>query len=107
MCNPSKLKELQQVQELLDGRYIKESLNPYSVPVLFVPRKDRTWRMCADLRAINNITIKYRFLIPQLDDMLNELHGSKISSKIDLRGGYHQITMKEMEDHLQYQVWVV
>ena len=94
--SPEEAKEIQkQVNELLEKGWVQHSMSPCAMPMILVPKKDGTWRMCIDCRAINNITIKYRHHIPRLYDLIDELHGATIFSNIDLKSGYNQIRIKE------------
>ena len=93
--NPYETQEMQrQVEELISKGYVRENMRPYVVPTLLVLKKDGTWRMCIDSRSVNNITIKYKFPIPRINDMLDELVGANWFGKVYLRSGYHQIRMK-------------
>ena len=97
--NLEETKELQrQVSELMEKGYVRESMSLCAVQVIFVPKKDGTWRMCVDCGVVNNILVKYRLPILRLDDMLDELHGACVFFKIDLKSGYHQIRMKEGDE---------
>ncbi|GKB20694.1 putative reverse transcriptase domain-containing protein [Tanacetum coccineum] len=95
---PSKMKELsEQLQELSDKGFMRPSSSPWGAPVLFVKKKDGSFRMCIDYRELNKLTVKNRYPLPRIDDLFDQLQGSSIYSKIDLRSGYHQLRVREQD----------
>ncbi|GJX61356.1 putative reverse transcriptase domain-containing protein [Tanacetum coccineum] len=93
---PSEMKELsEQLKELSDKGFIRPSSSPWGAPVLFVKKKDGSFRMCIDYRELNKLTVKNRYPLPRIDDLFDQLQGSSVYSKIDLRSGYHQLRVRE------------
>nr|GEX14457.1 putative reverse transcriptase domain-containing protein [Tanacetum cinerariifolium] len=93
---PSELKELsEQLKELFKKGFIRPSSSPWGAPVLFVKKKDGSFRMCIDYRELNKLTIKNKYPLPRIDDLFNQLQGLSVYSKIDLRSGYHQLRIRE------------
>ncbi|GJT02884.1 putative reverse transcriptase domain-containing protein [Tanacetum coccineum] len=93
---PSEMKELsEQLKELSDKGFIRPSSSPWGAPVLFVKKKDGSFWMCIDYRELNKLTVKNRYPLPRIDDLFDQLQGSSVYSKIDLRSGYHQLRVRE------------
>ncbi|GKA88057.1 putative reverse transcriptase domain-containing protein [Tanacetum coccineum] len=93
---PSEMQELSnQLQELADRGFIRPSTSPWGAPVLFVKKKDGSFRMCIDYRELNKLTVKNHYLLPRIDELFDQLQGSSVYSKIDLRSGYHQLRVRD------------
>nr|GEZ00763.1 putative reverse transcriptase domain-containing protein [Tanacetum cinerariifolium] len=93
---PSRMKDLSEhLKELSDKGFIRHSSSPWGAPVLFVKKKDGSFRMCIDYRELNKQTVKNRYPLPRIDDLFDQLQGSSVYSKIYLRSGYHQLRVRE------------
>nr|GFB64281.1 putative reverse transcriptase domain-containing protein [Tanacetum cinerariifolium] len=93
---PSEMKELaKQLKELSDKGFIRPSSSPWGALVLFVKKKDGSFRMCINYRELNKLMVKNRYPLPRIDDLFDQLQGSSVYSKIDLRSGYHQLRVRE------------
>ena len=95
---PAELAELKrQLQELLEKKFIRVSTSPWGAPILFVKKKDGSFRMCIDYRKLNQVTIKNKYPLPRIDDLLDQLGGATVFSKIYLRSGYYQLKIKDKD----------
>ena len=95
---PAELRELKaQLEELLSKGFIRPSMSPWGAPVLFVKKKDGSLRLCIDYRQLNKVVFRYQYPLPSIDELFDQLQGSRVYSKINLRLGYHQLRVQESD----------
>jgi predicted aspartyl protease len=96
--SPREMQELQrQIKEGLESGAIRPSTSPFGAPVLFVVKKDGSLRMCVDYRRLNNVTVKNKYPLPRIDDLLDRLNGAQYFTALDLKSGYHQLVLPESD----------
>jgi hypothetical protein len=88
-----------ELDSLLANGFIRPSASPWGSPALFIPKKDGTQRLCVDYYALNAVTIKNKYSLPWIDDLMDQLRQAKYFSKIDLRSGYHQMKIHPEDIH--------
>jgi hypothetical protein len=97
MTSPELAELKEHIIELLEKGFIRPSSSPWGAPVIFVPKKDGTQRLCMDYRALNEVTVKNKYPLPRIDDLFDQLRGACVFSKIDLRSRYHQVKVQECD----------
>ena len=94
---PAELKELKvQMEEMVNKGFVRSSTSPWGAPVLFVKKKDESMLLCIDYRELNKVTIRNQYPLLRIDDLFDQLQGAKVFSKIDLRSGYHQLRVHDV-----------
>lgn len=96
-----------QITEMLQNGIIQHSSSPFASPVLLVKKKDGEWRLCADYRRLNAYTQKNKYPMPIIKELMEELFGATVFSKLDHRSGYHQVTIKEGDEYKQHFKYII
>jgi hypothetical protein len=94
MATPELAELKEHIKDLLEKEFIRPSSSPWGAPIIFVPKKDGTQRLCMDYHALNVVTVKNKYPLPRIDDLFDQLRGACVFSKIDLRSGYHQLKIR-------------
>jgi hypothetical protein len=97
MITPELAELKEHVMELLEKGFICPSSSPWGAPVIFIPKKDGTQRLCVDYHALNKVTVKNKYMLSRIDDLFDQLRGACVFSMIDLRSGYHQLKIRECD----------